>query len=284
MRLSSPPDAARSAGFAGIVLAAQRAGQVDPLAAEAGVTHKCLVPIGGAPLIVHVLAALQATPGLERLRVVIEPETAALVKQMAPAGPVPIEYVTAADNLADSVHAATKDLDQPTVVTTADNVLLTAAAVGRLLLAIGDGADVTLAMARKESVLAAHPDGQRRFYRFRDGEYSNCNLYGFAGARAFAAAESFRSGGQFAKKPLRLLAAVGPINLFLLLTHRLALAEAMRRLARRLGLRVAPVVLDDGAHAIDVDNRRTYDVAAQLLAQRSATQATARPESSRAMA
>jgi len=33
---------------------------------------------------------------------------------------------------------------------------------------------------------------------------------------------------------------------------------------------VAPVVLADGAHAIDVDNRRTYDAAALLLERRSA--------------
>jgi hypothetical protein len=36
--------------FTAIILAAQRAGQLDPLAAEAGVSHKCLVPIVGAGL------------------------------------------------------------------------------------------------------------------------------------------------------------------------------------------------------------------------------------------
>ena len=41
-----------------IVLAAQRGGRLDPLAAEAGVSHKCLVPIGGRPLLAHVLEAL----------------------------------------------------------------------------------------------------------------------------------------------------------------------------------------------------------------------------------
>jgi len=72
-------------------------------------------------------------------------------------------------------------------------------------------------MATKASVLAAHSEGQRRFYRFSDNEYSNCNLYAFAGARAISAAESFRSGGQFAKKPLRLVMAVGGVALALML-------------------------------------------------------------------
>ena len=38
-----------------IVLAGQRAGVVNSLAARAGVSHKCLAPIRGRPLIAHVL-------------------------------------------------------------------------------------------------------------------------------------------------------------------------------------------------------------------------------------
>ena len=60
------------------------------------------------------------------------------------------------------------------------------------------------------------------------------------------------------------------INVALMLTHRLTLADAMARLSRRFRLTVAPVVLADGAHAIDVDNRRTFDVASELLARRAA--------------
>lgn len=250
------------------MLAAQRAGEIDPLADEAGLSHKCLVPIAGLPLIVHVVAALNAILGLERLRIVIEPAMAAPVRALLHTSAVAVEFVDAAPNLADSVHAATRDLDQPTIVTTADNVLLTPGAVEAALAALSEGADVVVAMAAKASVLAAHPDGQRRFYRFRDDHYSNCNLYAFVGRRAFAAVESFRSGGQFAKKPLRLVAAVGPLNVALMLLRRLSLEGAMRRVGRRFGLRVQPVVLADGAHAIDVDNRRTYDVAASLLARR----------------
>jgi hypothetical protein len=147
-------------------------------------------------------------------------------------------------------------------------VLLTPGALTRMLDAIGGGAEVVIAMANRASVLAAHPEGQRRFYRFRDDEYSNCNLYGFAGARAFRSAEAFRGGGQFAKKRKRLIAAIGLLNVALFLMGRLTLARAMERLSRRFGLRVRAVVLADGSHAIDVDNARTYGCAEQLLAGR----------------
>jgi GTP:adenosylcobinamide-phosphate guanylyltransferase len=261
--LTSPPDLPP---FAAVVLAAQRPGAVDPLAAEAGVSHKCLVPIGDAPLIVHVVRTLHRVDGLERLRIVVEPDAVDAVAAVLPAGGAAVEWVAAADNLADSVYAATRDLDQPTIVTTADNVLMTADGIGLVRATLAGGADVVVAMARKADVLAAHPEGQRRFYQFRDDAYSNCNLYAFSGRRTVKVAESFRSGGQFAKQPRRLLAAVGVLNVILMRFGRLSLAGAMARLSRRFGVTVAAAVIPDGRCAIDVDNRRTYDVAAQLLA------------------
>ena len=258
----------RDTPFVAVILAAQRAGHVDPLATAAGISHKCLVPIAGAPLIGHVVAALQATPGLARLRIVVEPVMFAEIETAITGKGLAIEYVPAADNLADSVFAATQGIDQPIVVTTADNVLLTPAAVRQMVETLKDGADVAVALATRASVMAAHPEGQRRFYRFTDDEYSNCNLYAFAGERAVAAAESFRSGGQFAKKPLRLVMTIGVINVALLLLHRLSLRGAFRRLSRRFGLTIDPVVVADGAHAIDVDNERTHRIAGLLLEQR----------------
>jgi CTP:molybdopterin cytidylyltransferase MocA len=261
-----PPEQAPA--FAAILLAAQRAGRIDPLAAAHGVSHKCLVPIDGAPLIAHVAAALQATAGLARLRIVIEPEAEAAVLAVLPPGPVPVEFARAADNLADSVHAGAAGIDLPLVITTADNVLLTPAAVTAMAEAMAAGADAVLAMANKASVMAAHPEGQRRYYRFSDDDYSNCNLYALANRKALAAAEMFRGGGQFAKQASRLMAAIGPLNLLLFRMRWISLAGAVRRIGRRFGLRGEAVVIPDGSHAIDVDNERTYGVAALLLEKR----------------
>ncbi|KAB0677328.1 NTP transferase domain-containing protein [Aureimonas leprariae] len=265
------------AGFAAIVLAAQRRGHVDPLAAEAGISHKCMVPIAGVPLIVHVASALLATAEIERLRIVVEPEMEASIRAVLPSAEARIEFVPAADNLADSVYAGADGIEGRMVITTADNVLLSPKAVRAMLATLSGGADAAVAFARRQAVLAAHPEGQRRFYRFADDSYSNCNLYAFAGARALAAAESFRGGGQFAKKPLRMVLAFGVVNVAVLLLFRPSLTATFARLSRRFGLRIDAVVLDDGANAIDVDNRRTYDVAATLLAGRDPVSATGVP-------
>jgi GTP:adenosylcobinamide-phosphate guanylyltransferase len=254
-----------------IVLAAQREGRLDPLAAEAGVTHKCLVPIGGRPLLAHVLEALAGVDGLGQVRISVEPGAGEMLRSVVDSVglAVPVEFVAAAATITDSVYAAAGDDSGPFIVTTADNVLLTPAAVQRVAELLRGGDDAVAALSRREDVLSAHPQGQRRFYRFTDGSYSNCNLYGMS-RKGLALAETYRTGGQFAKKPMRIIQAVGLINLIILRYGLISLSRAMERLGRRFGVKASAVVLKDGAHAIDVDNARTYRIAAQLLESRAA--------------
>jgi GTP:adenosylcobinamide-phosphate guanylyltransferase len=258
-----------SPGVTAIVLAAQREGRLDPLAAEAKVTHKCLVPIGGRPLLAHVLTALSGVAGLNMIRISVEPKAEMMLRpivdEMAIAQKV--EFVAAMPTITDSVYAAAADGAGPFIVTTADNVLLTANAVQQIVGRLGGGDDAVVALSRREDVLSAHPQGQRRFYRFTDGSYSNCNLYGLS-RKGLGLAETYRSGGQFAKNPMRIIQAVGLINLIILRYGLISLPRAMEKLGRRFGVRASAVVLKDGAHAIDVDNARTYSIAAQLLESR----------------
>lgn len=256
-------------GFTIIVLAAQRDGRLDPLAAEAGVSHKCLVPIGGRPLLAHVLGALAEVEGVEHVRIAVEPGADELLRAVPAPASLDVGFVASAASIADSVYAAAQGTTGPVIITTADNVLLTAAAVRQVADGLRAGQDGVLALARKEDVLSAHPEGQRRFYRFRDGEFSNCNLYGLS-RRGLAFAETFREGGQFAKNPMRLARAFGLFNLALMRSGLITLDQAMERLGRRFRLKACAVVLEDGAHAIDVDNKRTYGIAAQLLDRRAA--------------
>ena len=202
-----------------ILLAGQRAGVVNPLAARAGVSHKCLVPIHGKPLIAHVLDTLTALPAVEAIRISLEPEAHGEVGEIVAAYAgcgVPIELLASAPRIVDSVLAAAGDDPGPFIVTTADNVLLTPAAVAQVR---GEmiGIDGVLAVARKESVLAAHPEGQRGFYKVRGGAYANCNIYGLANRAALnAGAEMFRSGGQFMKHASRAIEVFGLHNIVLL--------------------------------------------------------------------
>ena len=257
--------------FPAIVLAGERNGVADPLAAEHGVAHKFLVPIAGEPLVAHVLRALadcsevscvyvstQAPAALESIPVAAELRASGRLCVL-PARP----------NLVDSVLAAAEKAGCPALVTTADNVLLTPEGTHAFVRgATRAGADVAIALARKRDVLAAHPRGQLRFYEFADDAYSNCNLFWFGAERGLAASESFREGGQFAKHPRRILRAFGALNLIAFRFRLRSLGATTRALSRRFGVGIEAVVLEDGALAIDVDNARTRDVAEALLTAR----------------
>jgi GTP:adenosylcobinamide-phosphate guanylyltransferase len=254
-----------------IVLAGRREGRIDPLAAEFGETEKCLVPIGGRQLIEHVLDALENSPRISRIVVSINDPQAITslptASRLIRGGRLTI--LTAKGNLADSVLDAASQLDFPLFITTADNVLLTPQAVDDFEhMALRQHADAAAAFARKSDVFAAHPDGQRRFYEFSDGGYSNCNCYWIGSAKALSAAETFRSGGQFAKNPMRIVRTFGFWNLIRFRLGRDTLAKSFERISSKLGFRLFPIIFDDGSLAIDVDNERTHRVAAEILERR----------------
>lgn len=257
-------------GLLVVVIGAQRKrANTHALAAKFGVERKILVPLDDKPLIAHVLQTLSTYEGIARIAVSVEDCVMESVRTAMGAYDFSkkIDFVLAADNITDSVIQAADGHEGPLIITTADHALLTHQSIDAMVSAL-HCADVAVAMAPREAVLAAHPDGQRRFYRFKDGEYSNCNLYGMAHKDALQAAEAFRSGGQFVKKASRIVEAFGFFTLVLFRLRLITLAGIFRRLSNRFRLRLIPVVLTDGSQAIDVDNDRTHGVVSELLALR----------------
>lgn len=253
-----------------VILAAQRAGVVNPLAARAGVSHKCLVPICGRPLIAHVLETVTAIPGVTSIRISLEleahEEVAELLGERANRG-IAIELVRSKPNIVDSVAAAAEGVSGSFIVTTADNVLLTREGFDLVRDALDD-ADAVLGVTTGDRVRAAHEAGQRNFYRFRDGGYANCNIYALADRKALNTAEIFREGGQFQASVGRMIRAFGLFNIIAMRLRLVTLPQGIARVGRRFGVRMKPVIFTDGALAIDVDNERTYRIAEWILGQR----------------
>lgn len=272
MGCSLMADRTGNAPATAIILAAQRDGRLDPLAAAQGVSHKCLIPIAGRPLLAHVLEPLGASPEVGRIRIVVEAGAQDRIAPIIASFPdlaSRIELVEAAASITDSVYAGVGDLAGPFLVTAADNVLLAQGPIRQVMDRLRAGDDTVVTMARRGDVLAVHPQGQRHFYHFRDDAYCNCNLYGLSD-RSVRLAEAFRTGGQFVKNPRRIAAAFGIFNLLLLRFGLVSLDRAMARLSRRFGVRISALVLEDGSYAIDVDNERTYRIAAGVLESRMA--------------
>lgn len=252
-----------------IVLAGRRDGSIDPLAEAHGVADKCLVPVLGMPCIEHVLKALEAAPEIGQI--IISINDPAILAGLSTADRLMsqdrLTALRAERNLAESVLAAAAAAQFPLLVTTADNVLMTPESIALMVSGAGK-ADAAAAFARKADILAAHPEGQRRFYEFADDGYSNCNTYWIARPEVLRVVEIFREGGQFAKNPRRVIAAFGLINTLMFRQGWLSLTAALKRVSRRMKLELVPVVMADGSYAIDVDNERTHMCASQIMARR----------------
>lgn len=251
-----------------LVLAGQRSGTLDPLARDAGVSHKCLVPVAGQSLIGRVLTTIdRALPGapimvsIENQAVLDGEPTVARLRQEGRLTIVPARF-----NLVDSVRAASEVAGFPLLITTADNALLTADAL-HTVAAEGESerSQAILVMASRDDIQAAHQGGKGRYYEFRDGGYSNCNLFWLGDQAALRAAEAFREGGQFLKVAGRMARAFGLLNLILFRLKVLTLDQGFKAASRRLGVRVRPLVLRDGRLAIDVDDRRSKEMVEELL-------------------
>jgi len=255
-----------------LILAGKRDGKLDPLAEKAGVSHKAVVPIRGKPLITWVLeAAEQAWPAAPILVSIHDPAVIAglpIVRRMTDEGRLRCSPAQA--GIVESLEAAVAEgAAFPLLITTGDNVLVTPEALRRLHdEAMAADAGAALSLATREQILAAHPEGQRRFYEFKDKAISNCNAYWLRDREALRAAESFRGGGQFIKTPGAILKAFGLWNLIGFRRKWWNLDRAMRNLSRRFGVKIAPVFVTDGALAVDVDNERTYKIAETLLESR----------------
>jgi CTP:molybdopterin cytidylyltransferase MocA len=154
------PASARSgsAPLAALVLAGRRGGS-DPIASQAGVSHKALAPLCGAPMLLHVLRTLWATPGVTRLVVSIdEPALLPGIDELAAAAADGrLLLHRSRESPSASVLDAIERLapDAPLLVTTADHPLLTREMVEHFLAAAGAScADVVVAVVSEQTLRA----------------------------------------------------------------------------------------------------------------------------------
>nr|WP_247887329.1 nucleotidyltransferase family protein [Azospirillum sp. SYSU D00513] len=247
-------------------------GPADPVAADAGVSHKAMATVGGVPMLVRVVRTLLAVPRVGRQIVVIErpelvldhPELAPLVAagrlSVVPAAPSPSRSVLAAlDSVPDSF---------PCLVTTADHPLLTPAMVEHFWTHLPEGAAAAAGLARSETIQAAYPETRRTYLRFRGAAYSGCNLFAFRSEAARGAVTFWRRVEQDRKKPWRMIRLLGIPVLLSFLLGRLTIASALDRLGRLTGAPLGIVDMPFAEAAIDVDKPSDRALAEAILAGR----------------
>lgn len=259
--------------YTALVLAATR-GNLDPLAAAGGVSHKCFIDIAGQPMLRRVVEAVSASGRIGRIIVMIE--EASIAEARALLAPLPgsdaFVYTPSAANIAASVTAAGARFPDsvPLVVTTGDNALHTAEMVRYFCDSLDPiaaaGHDGAIGLTPASFLLEKYPEGNRAFHRFRDGAFSSCNIYALLTRAAIERGPViFKTGGQFGKKPKRLIGAFGLIAFLLYKSRLLRLATLIRFLGRGLGLKVAPVRMPFAEGPIDVDRMQDWTLANRIV-------------------
>lgn len=253
-----------------LILAASRRGPADAVAKIQNLSHKCLVVIDGMVMLERVVREIKAASHIGRIFVSIESQeildSVPALKEMREAGE--IHYLPSADNLYQSIEIAAEQIENPwpLVISTGDNALHTSEMVDHFGSEIFKAPiDAAVAMTPASVILEAYPDGKRAFHELKDGGWSSCNLYGLMNAKALVSAKVFEGGGQFGKRPKRIMAAFG---LWFMLLYKFKLAtihQLAGLLSRRWGLDLKVVRMPYADAPIDVDNPGDFERTESIL-------------------
>jgi GTP:adenosylcobinamide-phosphate guanylyltransferase len=262
----------RTTAFTAVVLAGDRSSG-DPLARAAGVSSKALTPVGGKPMVLRVLDALEAAREIEDI-VLCGPDTSAVEQDkelLVRIGSGMVRWMESQATPSSSTYQAMKSLPDstPVLVTTADHALLTAEMVDYFCSrARQSNKDVVVGLALHESVTAEYPETKRTAIPLADGSYCSCNLFAFLTPEARSAAHFWRKVESQRKKTLRVIAGFGWLNLLLYILKRPTLTKGLERISQRMGLRAGAVLLPFPEAAVDVDTLDDWKLVESIVAER----------------
>jgi len=254
-----------------LVLAGSR-GPTDPVARAAGLPHKALAPIDGVPMLERVVSALFQAPGIEHVilstdQALIEHGLGKNLTQQIEGGRITLATPkpSPSESVAHVLEGLTEGAAFPLLVTTADHPLLTGAMVEHFCGFAPDHADLVIGLAEAEVIKQRYPDAIRTFYRFKGRGYSGCNLFLMNTPKAHRVVDFWREMERHRKRPWRLVAAVGVVQLLRFVIGRLCLEDALRHLSGKIGAEIGMVAMPFAEAAIDVDKPGDLDLAEAIL-------------------
>lgn len=240
----------------------------DALADAHDVPSKAHIPIAGKAMISRVLQALSQSARTDEVTVIGMQDHEELAKDEDWPR---VEIAPGREGPAASVFHNLKNRKKkgPVLVTTCDHALLTAEMVDTFVQqSVLSGMDLTVALARRETIEASHPETKRTYLRFGDGEFSSCNLFCIVSPAAHKVVEFWRDAEKDRKRPWRIAWRFGVVTALRVLVGRPALDQVFAILSQRLGVSIRPIVLPFAEAAIDVDTAQDLAMVERILLER----------------
>jgi CTP:molybdopterin cytidylyltransferase MocA len=249
------------------ILAGQRPG-TDPLATHYGGKWKALIPVGGEPMLAHVVRTLRQCEEIDRI-IILAQDPLAMAEAARKGGGVDA-ILSSQSSISASIAnvAGSERAEWPILVTTADHPLLTSEMVTQFL-ADAAGADLAVGMVEKKTMQQIYGDSPRTWLKFADGHWSGANLFSLASAATLPALRLWANAEQDRKIPWKLFRHFGPMLMLRALTRTIGLDQGLARAGLKLGISARLVDMADPAAAIDVDKPADHALAERILAARS---------------
>lgn len=150
----------------------------DPLLSQSGVRHKALIPIAGAPMILHMARALADSGYVKHIIL------AGLGSDHGIDFPLPVTVLPASSGIVETFLMGTAALEhivpgaERVLVCSTDIPLVTGEMIRYLVdTALATSADVCYTVVRREVMEARFPDSGRSYVRLRDGMFAGGDVH-----------------------------------------------------------------------------------------------------------
>lgn len=248
-----------------LILAGQRKAE-DKVALSARVAVKALAEVGQKPMLRRVYDALSTLDKITDIKII---GNVKLLKQNQKMADLPDQSWIEGERLLPlSIRKAIDliGLDHPLLITTADHALLQPTWVETFLQqSTASGADCTVGFAKFNKGPSIPAFNNRTFYRFKDGNYSSCNLFAVMKPPGVGAIKKWEEIHEHRKRPWCVISKIGYLPLLQFALGQLSIEAGFTQISRRANCQIKPVIIPDQLAAVDVDGVDDWRLVQELV-------------------
>lgn len=245
-----------------VILAGHSRHEADPLADYTLDHPKGMIAIAGRPMIAYVVDALAGSRYVQHIVII------GLPPDEQPPLSTPVEYLPPHGGLMDNAeaaitHAFSQSADiEAVLVGSADLPLITPEIVDRFVEdCLRTDHDIYYGVIERSVMESRFPTSRRTYARLAEGEFAGGDLIVVRRGAMEANRGLWRRLSTARKSPLRQALMMGLWPTLKMLTGRLSLAEAERRVSRALNVRGKVLVCPHAEVGMDVDKPFQLEIA-----------------------